>query len=176
MTGWCSMVHSVYYYITLLMILFFYMPHTPTNLQRNKFFYLFCGFASWWTETAIMWSSWEKSLTGGTILSVVKTFATCHTALDRGEFVYIVWWLILWGLWQEQEWKCHVMWDKLDVVCAVYNHKKLNTWVSHRHSPHLMCLYQFYIHCFLFCCVWCTNLTFLVLFPWIIFCQWPEKV
>lgn len=32
----------------------------------------------------------EKSLTGGTILSAVKTFAACHTALDISEFVYIV--------------------------------------------------------------------------------------
>jgi hypothetical protein len=52
--------------------------------------YPFCGCASWWKETAMMWSLWEKCMTGGSKLSAVKTFGACHLALDRWVCLYCV--------------------------------------------------------------------------------------
>jgi len=141
------------------------MAHAPFNLQTERLFIF---------SVVVLASERQQwcDVPGKNAWLVVVNYQVWRPLLhiiqrSTGEFVYIVWWLIVWGLWQEQQWKCYV-WQ---IRCGLCNSQLHET--EHLSVPPSFATPYIYLpilySIFFFCCIWCTNLILLVLIPQIIF-------
>jgi hypothetical protein len=140
------------------------MPCAPFNLQTERLFIL-----SVVVQAGERRQQWCE-VPGNNAWLVAVNYQVWRPLLHviqhlTGEFVYIVW-----GLWQEQQWKCHscYVWQIRCGLCNSRLHETEHLTVPPSFTTpyvYLPILYSLFI----FCSIWCTNLILLVLIPQITF-------